>query len=265
MKLIGVDVGGTFTDLIITDTKTLATQIHKVPTTSDDPSVGVTDGIVALCTLADTPPAAIDHVFHGTTIATNAVLEYDGAETGMITTEGYRDILHIGRHQRPENYSIMQDIPWQARPLVPRRNRLTVKERLVPPNGDVLVPLNEKDVRKAARELKKRGVQSIAICFLFSYIDPTHEERARDIVLEEYPDAFVTTSAHVAPQFREFERFTTAAMNAFIGPKVRGYVQKAQTSRQTCTSWARTVVLPPPRQLQTCRLSRCFPARRLAY
>jgi len=228
MKLIGVDVGGTFTDLIITDTKTQATQIHKVPTTSHDPSVGVTDGIVALCALADTPPAAIDHVFHGTTIATNAVLEYDGAETGMITTEGYRDILHIGRHQRPENYSIMQDIPWQARPLVPRRNRLTAKERLVPPNGEVLVPLDENDVRKAARELKKRGVQSIAICFLFSYIDPTHEERARDIVLEEYPDAFVTTSAHVAPQFREFERFTTAAMNAFIGPKVRGYVQELE-------------------------------------
>ncbi len=224
MKLVGVDVGGTFTDLIITDTATQMIAIHKVPTTPDDPSVGVTDGIVALCKRNGIDPGTVDHVFHGTTIATNAVLEYKGSVAGMITTEGYRDIIHIGRHQRPENYSIMQDIPWQARPLVQRRHRLTVSERLTPPKGEVLKVLDEEAVRRAARELKAAGVQSIAVCFLFSYIDPRHEERARDIILEEFPEAFVTTSAQVAPQFREFERFTTAAMNAFIGPKVRTYV-----------------------------------------
>ncbi|MGD9537003.1 MAG: hydantoinase/oxoprolinase family protein [Alphaproteobacteria bacterium] len=226
MKLVGVDVGGTFTDLIITDTDSDSIAIHKVPTTPDDPSVGVTQGIVALCERNGIAPGAIDHVFHGTTIATNAVLEYDGATAGMITTEGYRDIIHIGRHQRPENYSIMQDIPWQARPLVRRRHRKTVAERLSPPRGEVLKPLDEAAVRTAARELKAAGVQSIAVCFLFSYIDPRHEERAKAIILEEFPDAFVTTSAAVAPQFREFERFTTAAMNAFIGPKVRNYVRR---------------------------------------
>tara|TARA_Y100001970_G_scaffold294373_1_gene452204 strand:- start:111683 stop:113767 length:2085 start_codon:yes stop_codon:yes gene_type:complete len=225
MKLIGVDVGGTFTDLIVTDTKTKDIQIHKVPTTPKDPSIGVTDGIMALCGLANILPEKIDHVFHGTTIATNAVLEYEGANTGMITNEGFRDVLHIGRHQRPENYSIMQDIPWQSRPLVPRRNRLSVKERISPPSGKVLTPLDETGVKKAAKKFKEKGVQSIAICFLFSYIDPKHELRAKQIVLDEYPDAFVTTSTEVAPQFREFERFTTAAMNAFIGPKVRNYVQ----------------------------------------
>jgi N-methylhydantoinase A/oxoprolinase/acetone carboxylase beta subunit len=226
MRLVGVDVGGTFTDLIITDTETSRIAIHKVPTTPDDPSVGVTEGIVALCARSGIDPATVDHVFHGTTIATNAVLEFNGAVAGMITTAGYRDIIHIGRHQRPENYSIMQDIPWQARPLVRRRHRKTVAERLVPPRGEVLKPLDEAAVRVAARELKAAGVQSIAVCFLFSYLDPRHEERARELILAEFPEAFVTTSARVAPQFREFERFTTAAMNAFIGPKVRTYVRR---------------------------------------
>ena len=226
MKLIGVDVGGTFTDLIITDSDTRQTEIHKVPTTPEDPSIGATEGITELCTRSGIEPGAIDHVFHGTTIATNAVLQYDGARTGMITSEGYRDIIHIGRHQRPENYSIMQDIPWQSRPLVRRRHRKTVPERLTPPSGEVLVALDEEAVLRAAREFKAAGVEAIAICFLFSYLEPKHERRAREIVLEEYPEAFVATSARVAPQFREFERFTTAAMNAFIGPKVRTYVQR---------------------------------------
>ena len=101
-----------------------------------------------------------------------------------------------------------------------------MRERLVPPRGEVLVPLDEDDVRRAAHGLKAQGVEAIAICFLFSYLDPKHELRARDIVLEQFPEAFVATSARVAPQFREFERFTTAAINAFIGPKVRGYVRR---------------------------------------
>ncbi|MFQ5971216.1 MAG: hydantoinase/oxoprolinase family protein [Alphaproteobacteria bacterium] len=229
MQLIGVDVGGTFTDVVFADTAENTTLIHKVPTTPDDPSIGAIQGIRELCERHGVDPAAVEHVFHGTTIATNAVLEHDGARTGMITNDGYRDILHIGRHQRPQNYSIMQDIPWQARPLVRRRHRTMVRERIAPPRGEVLEPLDEEDVRRAARQLRDAGVEAIAVCFLFSYIDPTHEERAREIVREEYPDAFVTTSASVAPQFREFERFTTAAMNAFVGPKVRRYVANFAT------------------------------------
>lgn len=224
MLLIGVDVGGTFTDLVVSDTEQNAVLIHKVPTTPDDPSVGAIKGIRELCDRNEIAPGDVDHVFHGTTIATNAVLEHDGAQTGMITNQGYRDILHIGRHQRPQNYSIMQDIPWQNQPLVRRRHRKVVRGRLVPPRGEEIEPLDEEGVRQAARELRDEGVDAFVVCFLFSYIDPRHEERAKEIVLEEYPDAFVTTSASVTPQFREFERFTTAAMNAFIGPKVRHYV-----------------------------------------
>ncbi len=224
MKLIGVDVGGTFTDVVLTDTTRQQTHIHKVPTTPHDPSEGVLRGIVAICTAHGIDPGVIDHVLHGTTIATNAVLEQNGAVAGMITSAGYRDIVHIGRHQRPQHYSIQQEVPWQDRVLVKRRHRKTVSERRIPPSGAVLTPLDEDEVRQAARELQAAGVEAVAVCFLFSYIDSSHEARAAEIIREEFPQAFVTTSASVSPQFREFERFTTATMNAYIGPKVATYV-----------------------------------------
>ena len=172
MYLIGVDVGGTFTDIVFADTESGRTLIHKTPTTRDDPARGVVAGIGELCARFDLPRPAIDHVLHGTTIGTNAVLEHDGAVTGMITTAGYRDIVHIGRHQRPQHYSIRQEIPWQDRPLVQRRHRLTVAERLTPPRGDELVPLDEAAVREAARLLRAARVEAIAVCFLFSYLNP---------------------------------------------------------------------------------------------
>lgn len=228
MILVGVDVGGTFTDLVLAEPEAGRTAIHKVSSTPEDPSVGVVEGILGLCRSADVAPSGVAHVLHGTTIATNAALQHRGAECGMITTRGYRDVLHIGRHQRPQHYSIQQRIPWQDTPLVKRRHRLVVGERLVPPRGEVLVPLAEEEVREAARALRAAGVESIAVCFLFSYLNPAHERRAREIVLEEHPDAFVTLSSEIAPQFREFERFTTAAMNAFVGPEVRGYVRRLE-------------------------------------
>jgi N-methylhydantoinase A len=224
MKLIGVDVGGTFTDVVYTDTETHQVLIHKVPTTPVDPSVGVLTGITDLCQRHGIKPTEIHQIYHGTTIATNALLEYKGTRAGVVTTKGYRDLLHIGRHQRPQHYSIQQEIPWQDRPLARRRHRKVVTERLIPPQGEVLVPLDEDEVRQAARALKAEGVEAIAVCFLFSYLNARHEDRAREIILEEYPEVFVTTSAAVSPQFREFERFTTAAINAFIGPTVHSYI-----------------------------------------
>ena len=230
MKVIGVDVGGTFTDIVLTDTDSNATAIHKIASTPEDPSVAVMNGITEVCTRNNVPHSDIAHVFHGTTVATNAVLQYKGARAGMITTAGYRDIIHIGRHQRPQHYSIMQEIPWQERPLIQRRYRKTVTERLTPPIGEVLVPLDEDEVRAAARGLRDAQVSSIVICFLFSYLNSAHEDRAKAIVQAECPEIFVTTSSEVSPQFREFERFTTAAMNAFIGPLVREYVNHLEQS-----------------------------------
>jgi len=234
MRMIGVDIGGTFTDLVFADLETGAVSIHKTPTTTGDPAIGMVEGMTELCRLAGATPESIDRVLHGTTIATNAVLEHAGVEAGMITTEGYRDILHIGRHQRPQHYSIRQEIPWQDRPLVRRRNRRTVAERLTPPRGEVLTPLDEAGVRAAAEAFKADGVDAIAICFLFSYLNPAHEHRAAEIVRAAHPAAYVSCSADVSPQFREFERFTTAAMNVYIGPKVRDYVARiAETMAAT--------------------------------
>lgn len=228
MKLIGVDIGGTFTDLILADVAQGSVWIHKVPTTTNDPSVGMVQGVLELCGQAKVAPGEVDQLLHGTTIATNALLEHKGSTVGLITNKGYRDIIHIGRHQRPLHYSIMQEIPWQDRPLVQRRYRKVVDGRLGP-RGQELTPLNEDEVRQVVRELKEAGVSSIAVCFLFSYVNDAHEERVRAIIAEEYPEAFVSTSASIFPQFREFERFTTAAINAFVGPKVQIYVHNLVT------------------------------------
>jgi N-methylhydantoinase A len=225
MLLIGVDVGGTFTDIVMTNTDSNVTRVHKVASTPDDSSKAVLNGVREICAAAGVALSDIDHIFHGTTVATNAALQHRGARAALITTKGFRDIVHIGRHQRPQHYSIQQSIPWQSEPLVPRFLRKTVTERLAPPDGAVVEPLNEDEVRAAAAELARESVESIAICFLFAYLNPEHERRAKVIVESVCPGVFVTCSHEVAPQFREFERFTTTAMNAFIGPLVRGYVQ----------------------------------------
>jgi len=146
MLLLGADVGGTFTDIVLTDTDRKQTWIHKVPSTPADPSDAVLRGINEICEQAACAVDSIDHIYHGTTVATNAALQYRGAKTGMITTRGFRDVIHIGRHQRPQHYSIQQEIPWQERPLVRRRHRKVVSERITPPTGDVIVPLNEEEV-----------------------------------------------------------------------------------------------------------------------
>jgi N-methylhydantoinase A len=224
MLLAGVDIGGTFTDLALYDSGAERVHLHKVRSTPEDPGRALIEGISELCERAGVEPGALDGLLHGTTVATNAVLEHRGALTGMVTTEGFRDVVHIGRHQRPQQYSIMQDIPWQARPFVKRRHRVAVPERIAPPAGEPLVPLDEAAVRAAAARLRDAGVEAVAVCFLFSYLDEAHERRAAEILREELPGCFVTTSAAISPQFREFERFTTACMNAFVGPGTGRYL-----------------------------------------
>ncbi len=223
MKRIGVDVGGTFTDLVLWDDDGTV-DVHKTPSTNHDPSIGTMAGIEVLAKRAGIDPAEIDMFFHGTTVATNIVLEHNGCDVGMITTEGFRDLLHIARKKRPLNYSNYQDLPWQKWQLVPRRNRRVVPER-IDAAGNVLTPLDEDAVREQVRLLKERGVQAIAVAFLHSYRNPTHERRVKAIILEEFPEVFISLSSEVAPQYREYERFSTAALNAFIGPKTSKYIE----------------------------------------
>src|ERR687897_882771 len=204
MKRLGVDVGGTFTDLIYVDDESGAVLVHKLPTTPDDPSRGTVQGIRELTAQAGESPAALDGVFHGTTIATNIVIEHNGARIGMVTTVGYRDILHIARHKKPLNFSNYQDLPWQRYPIVRRRYRLTVPERMTR-DGEVLVPLDEDAARQRVRELKEAGVEAVAVCFFFPFLNPEKEARVR-----------------------EYERFSTVCLNAFIGPKVASYVRRLE-------------------------------------
>ena len=233
MRVVGVDIGGTFTDFMLYDTESGGVHVHKVPSTPAEPEQAMVSGLTQLCADAGLAVGDVTGVFHGTTVATNAVLQHEGAVAGMITTRGFRDIVHIGRHQRPLHYSVLQDIPWQAQPFVRRRHRKVVTERIVPPTGEILTPLDEDEVRAAARALLDEGVEAVAVCFLFSYLNPEHERRAAAIVREEMPDAFVTTSADIFPQFREFERFTTATMSAFVGPKTGNYLDRLATSLES--------------------------------
>ena len=229
---VGVDVGGTNTDLVLESERGVF--VHKVQSTPEDQSVGVLKGLLELCEMAGVTRDDIDVVVHGTTVATNITIEHNGAEVGMLTTRNFRDILHIARHKRPHNFSLHFDVPWQSRPLVKRRNRIAVTERILPPDGRVGTPLDENDVLEAVRVFKKRGIRSVVIGFLFSFMNDEHEQRARAIVEREMPEAYVCCSSDVANVLREYERFSTAAMNAFIGPKTTVYLTnlRDQLARQ---------------------------------
>lgn len=227
MKRMGVDVGGTFTDFIYVDDDGKV-EVYKISTTPHDPSIGMMEGINAICDKLHLDHSEIDEIFHGTTIATNMVLEHKGCRAGMITTKGFRDITHIARHKRPTNFSIVEDIPWQKYPVAQRRDRYGVEERVIAPNGDELIPLNEDEVRAAVRKMKADGVQAIAVCFLFSFLNPAHEERVKEIIEEEYPEVYTSLSCEVLPQFREYERFSTTGLNAYIGPTTSKYIKQLQ-------------------------------------
>lgn len=232
MKRMGVDVGGTFTDFIYVDDNGKI-EVYKTSTTPHDPSIGMMEGINAICDKLKLKHEEIDEIFHGTTIATNMVLEHKGARAGMITTKGYRDIIHIARHKRPTNFSIVEDVPWQKYPVCQRRDRYVVEERVTAPDGEELLPLNEDEVRAAVRKMKAEKVEAIAVCFLFSFLNPAHEQRVKEIIKEEYPEVYISLSSEVLPQFREYERFTTTGLNAYIGPTTAKYIiQLEKTLRE---------------------------------
>lgn len=232
MIRVGVDVGGTFTDLVLEAVDAAGGQkvyTHKVPSTLADQSIGVVRGVVELCRIAGVQPSDIDALFHGTTVATNIVIERNGAEVGMITTKGFRDILHMGRHKRPHNFSLQFDVPWQSAPLIKRRNRIAVSERILPPTGAVETPLDLDEVKRAAELFAERGLDAVVIGFLYSFLNNEHEMKAKEIVQSVMPDAFICASSEVVNTIREYERFSTAAMNAYIGPRTKRYLDNLQT------------------------------------
>ena len=223
MWRVGVDSGGTFTDVCLVDESTGEVRVWKVPSTPDDPSRAIAGGVVdGLRAVTRDSTDAIAYFGHGTTVATNALLQHRGAATGLLTTEGFRDLLEIGRQRRPHLYDLQADKPLV---LVPRALRLELPER-VRHDGRIETPLDEDAVRRAARALRAAGVRSVAICFLYCYVDPRHEQQARRIVEEEFPDAFVTCSHEIAPEFREYERLSTVVVNGYLGPVMAGYIAR---------------------------------------
>jgi N-methylhydantoinase A len=218
---IGVDSGGTFTDVCLFEDETGEVVVWKVSSTPDDPSRGITEGVADGIERIGATAAEVSYVGHGTTVATNALIQGRGVKTGLLTTNGFRDLLEIGRQKRPDLYDLQADKPER---LVERHLRFGVPER-VQADGAVETPLDEEALRAAIRKLKDAGVQSVAVSFLYSFMHAEHEKIAARILAEEFPEAFHSLSHHIAPEFREYERLSTTVVNAYLGPVMQRYVK----------------------------------------
>lgn len=222
---IGVDIGGTFTDVVCRDGAG-ATRLVKIPTTRRNPSAGVKAAMDYMQREWRVAPDDIVRFVHGTTVATNAVIEAKGAKIGLLMTAGFKDVLEIGRQMRHSVYDLRLK-PETPVFLAPGALRKEVVERLTA-NGDVLVALDESSVARAVDELAAAGVESIAVCYLFSFLNPAHEQRTREIVAERHPELMVSLSCEVDPAFREYERTCVTAFDAYIKPVVGRYLESME-------------------------------------
>jgi N-methylhydantoinase A len=214
---LGIDTGGTHTDLVIVEHETGRIWTAKVATTPADPLVGILEGMGQILSASKADISHLAELVYGTTIVVNMLVQHQSMQTGLITTQGFRDVLEIGRAYRTGNiYDINVEKPS---PLVRRDLRMEVKER-TNFRGEILQPLDEANCRAVVQSLRERGVESIAVCLLHSYINPTHERRIKEIIAEEYPSAYVSLSSEINPVFREYERTSTTAVNAYVTPRM---------------------------------------------
>ena len=225
---IGVDIGGTFTDLVWVDDTTGEVRVGKLLTTPKDPSQAVEQGVVTVLHDAGREAAEVRSVIHGTTLATNALIERKGARTGLLTTAGFRDAVEIGREGRYDMYDLFIDQPT---PLVPRHLRLEVKERTMA-DGGVLTPLDTGSARAAIARLKEEGVEAVAICLLHAYRNPVHERALKDICAELLPGVPVASSSEVVPEIREYERTSTTCANVYVMPLMARYLDDLEHKLQ---------------------------------
>jgi N-methylhydantoinase A len=221
MAWLGVDVGGTFTDLVLFDRVSGSLKILKTPSTPRNQSDGIFTGMGQL----GIDVSGLERFVHGTTVATNTALERDGASLAVLTTTGHKDVLIVGRGNRMAMYNIKAP---PIRPLLPRSRCFEIDERMMA-DGTVLRPLDEAQVERIADDLVKAGVEAVAICFLHAYANPDHERRCADIVSRRMPNAVVTTSAEVLSEYREYERFSTTALNAYVAPRMKKYIGDLRT------------------------------------
>ncbi len=238
MKIIGVDVGGTFTDIILEDTDTGKQLVHKVPSTPTSQDKAVVTGITELLEREKFSPSEIDMVVHGTTVATNAMLERKGAKVCLITTAGFEDVLEIGRQNRIDIYDICAQRPS---PLVEREYRFGVEER-VDWEGNIIHPLLESEITRAKRVIQDKKPDAIAISFLFSFLNSNHELQISEALRNDV-DAYIVASSQVLPEFREYERTSTTVLEAYLGPLVLGYLESLDVSiSSTCPKSKLTIM-----------------------
>ncbi|MDP7693554.1 MAG: hydantoinase/oxoprolinase family protein, partial [Vicinamibacterales bacterium] len=221
---LGVDVGGTFTDFFAIEQATGRCWIYKVPSTPDNPANAIMDGLATLLAQSGQAPTTIDRLGHGTTVATNTLLQGSGPKVSLITTEGFRDLLEIGRQVRPHMYDLQRDVP---RPLVPRDRRIEIAERVMS-DGTVLISPAVEDIDAAATEVTDDETEACAVCFLFSFINPVNEQQVRDRLLALAPHLYVSLSSEVHPEFREYERLSTTVLNAYLQPIMARYIDSLE-------------------------------------
>ncbi|KIN70241.1 N-methylhydantoinase (ATP-hydrolyzing) A 1 [Sulfitobacter noctilucicola] len=219
---LGVDIGGTFTDVVLE--KGGQSFSTKVLTTYAAPENAIIDGMHQVCSKAGITPAQIDQIIHGTTLATNALIERRGAKTALITTKGFRDVIEMRTESRFEQYDLNLTLPD---PLLPRQMRFTLAER-VNAKGEVMIPLDRTEVEALADQIAMTGVESIAVGLIHSYLNPEHEQMIRDVLAEKMPDVSVSISSEVSPQMREYERFNTVVANAYIKPLMASYLGRLE-------------------------------------
>ena len=252
---IGVDVGGTFTDVVVERGGHPISA--KVPTSPGAPETGVLHGIQAALGRAGIRPDEVKLVIHGTTLATNALIERKGARTALLTTMGFRDSLEIAYEHRFEQYDLFMERP---EPLVPRERRLDVPERLAA-DGSILVPLDESAVAVRAAAFRQSDVEAVAIGFLHSYLDPAHERRAAAIVRGYLPDATICLSSDVSPEIREYDRLSTTVANAYIRPLISGYIGRLETALQRIGLACPLLMTMSSGAVTTIETARRFPIR----
>jgi N-methylhydantoinase A len=257
MFRIGIDVGGTFTDYTLLDERSGSVSFHKVASTPQDPSQAIQQGIADLLRMHNIAPASVGHVGHGTTVATNLIIERRGALTGLITTRGFRDVLELARQVRPHLYDYAVTKP----PVLARReHRLEVNERCNA-QGDVLQPLAETEVESAARSLQASGIRAVAVCFLHAYRNPDHERRARAVIERLMPEAYISISSEVLPEFREFERLSTTVLNAAVGPRMQTYLDNFLSRVKALGIGVEPYTIHSNGGLMSMRAVRAFPVR----
>lgn len=222
---LGIDVGGTFTDLIAQGDNG-EVQVVKVSSTPEDPSIGVMDGITKFVDQSAVEMGDIGSLFHGSTVSTNALIERDGADAGLLITEGYNAVPVVGNQSRPDSETI-NPFYEETDFLIPHKRVKEVPER-VDSTSEIVKKLDEEAVRTAVRELKAEGVNAIAVSYLFSFMNERHEERTLEIIQDEYPECFVSLSSRVIPRIREYPRMSTTAIDSYVGPVLSEYLQNLQ-------------------------------------